>query len=223
MVNIIKLQLVRVVSETKRQSIRDQTMRHYPRFAASILPALATLAIMPQTVLAEKSASSYLKQGNTHKEQGEFEEAIKDLNQAIKINPDFGKAYLNRGIAHYKKGNLNEAINDLQQAKEIFVQQGKLKTPSYQYTEITLTKLYYNLGVESAQKREFEEAIKNYNQAIIMDPDYAAAYANRGMAYHHQKNSAKAIDDLKKAASLYQKQNKIRIYQQIQKTLEQLQ
>ncbi|PSO46921.1 MAG: hypothetical protein BRC33_14055 [Cyanobacteria bacterium SW_9_44_58] len=178
---------------------------------------------MPQTALAEKSASSYLEQGNTHKEQGEFKEAIKDLNQAIEINPDFGKAYLNRGIAHYKQGNFNGAINDLQKAKEIFLQQEKGQTASYQYTEIILTKLYYNMGVESAKERNFEEAIKNYNQAIIMNSNYAAAYANRGIAYHHQKNSAKAIDDLKMAANLYQKQDKITIYQQIQKTLEQLQ
>jgi len=51
-------------------------------------------------------------------------------------------------------------------------------------------------------KGGYDRAIEDYNQAIKLKPNFAAAYADRGMAYHGQEKSAFAIQDLEKAVSL---------------------
>jgi tetratricopeptide (TPR) repeat protein len=42
---------------------------------------------------------------------------------------------------------------------------------------------YYNRGLAYRNKGDYDRAIADYNQAIRLDPKYAAAYNNRGRAY----------------------------------------
>jgi len=43
--------------------------------------------------------------------------------------------------------------------------------------------VYNNRGMAYAHERQYEQAIKDYSQAIKLKPDYAAAYLNRGNTY----------------------------------------
>ena len=49
--------------------------------------------------------------------------------------------------------------------------------------------LAYSDGFDSAEQGLYAEAISHYDKAIQLDPDYADAYNNRGIAYrelgHH--------------------------------------
>jgi len=57
-------------------------------------------------------------------EQLDIQGAIADLDQAIKLNPNYAEAYGHRGLVHYVLGNKQEAIKDLQKAVELFEKQG---------------------------------------------------------------------------------------------------
>jgi tetratricopeptide (TPR) repeat protein len=46
---------------------------------------------------------------------------------------------------------------------------------------------------------QFEKAIQDYNQAIELDPEYAHAFNNRGLAYADLKQFEKAIQDYNQA------------------------
>ena len=48
----------------------------------------------------------------------------------------------------------------------------------------------------------YREAITSYDKAIQLDPKYANAYNNRGLAYYHNKAYDKAIADFNKAIEL---------------------
>ena len=72
-----------------------------------------------------------------------------------------------------------------------------------------------------AEKGEKELALKDYNQAILLDPKFAEAYANRGIVYAQMNNSQQAIQDLKTAAKLFYEQGHP-AYQQILELLKQL-
>jgi tetratricopeptide (TPR) repeat protein len=161
----------------------------YSQSAASLFIAMATLIINPATILAKPSASDYLEKADTHTQTGEYQEAIKYLEQV----------------------------------KTIWQKQEKTETVNYQQLQTELTIIYYQAGVNYAQDKQFQQAIEHYNKAIAVIPDYAAAYANRGMAHYHQNDSERAIQDLEKATNLYQQQGKPEISQQIKQRLNKLQ
>jgi len=50
---------------------------------------------------------------------GEYEEAIVELNKAIELNPEYADAYYNRGIAFDKSGEVAQAISDYEKCIEL--------------------------------------------------------------------------------------------------------
>ena len=53
----------------------------------------------------------------------DFDSAIVDYTQAIRLNSDYTEAYAHRGIAKAELGNIDEARSDLQTALELAEQQ----------------------------------------------------------------------------------------------------
>ena len=65
------------------------------------------------------------------KNLGKYEEAIKDYDKAIELDPDYSDAYNNRGLAKYYLDKYGEAIKDFNKVIEL--------TPNY-------TNAYYDRG-----------------------------------------------------------------------------
>ncbi|MEJ1937833.1 DnaJ domain-containing protein, partial [Nostoc sp. NIES-2111] len=61
---------------------------------------------------------------------------------------------------------------------------------------------YYNWGVESVAKKEYEEAIAYFTQAIRLNPNYVEAYKYRGLVCSQLGYEYRATADLNKAAQL---------------------
>lgn len=57
-------------------------------------------------------AAAHLERGNVYALKGDYDRAIADYSQAIKLDPTYAKAYYNRGLANQRKGNFNRAIAD---------------------------------------------------------------------------------------------------------------
>jgi len=111
----------------------------------------------------EKLAEAFNTRGIGYRLKGEYDRAIQDYNQAIRINAKFSTAYNNRAIAYDTKGDYDRAIADYEQAI-------KLK-PS--------AETYFNRGNAHLGKSHYDHAIDDYNQAIKLKPDFAAAFDNR--------------------------------------------
>ncbi|MBD2343721.1 J domain-containing protein [Anabaena subtropica] len=61
---------------------------------------------------------------------------------------------------------------------------------------------FYNWGVESVEKEEYQEAIAYFTQAIRLNPGYVEAYKYRGLVCSQLGYEYRAASDLNKAAQL---------------------
>ncbi len=76
------------------------------------------------TVVAQDKSKDFLNQGLAKFNKGDYEGAIKDYDEAIRLQPDYADAYYNRGNAKRALGDNQGAIQDYQDATK-HQQQGK--------------------------------------------------------------------------------------------------
>ncbi len=60
-------------------------------------------------------------------EIGNYDQAIKDFSQVIRLNSNNAKAYYNRGVILHKLQDLPAAIADFSKSANLFFEQGKIK------------------------------------------------------------------------------------------------
>lgn len=78
------------------------------------------LLLLPLVLLAFLVASCgspaepYYSEGKAHHEKGEYEEAIEDFTEAIRLDPNHAGAYCMRGVAHYEMGEYRGGHRRLQ-------------------------------------------------------------------------------------------------------------
>jgi tetratricopeptide (TPR) repeat protein len=60
----------------------------------------------------------------------------------------------------------------------------------------------FNKGIDFAVREDWDTAIACFTEAIRINPDYAKAYYNRGVAYEELGEKAKAATDFAKAKEL---------------------
>jgi len=128
----------------------------------------------------QQRADVLFNQGFEKGERGDYDGAIADYTEAIRLNPNYAMAYNNRGFAYFHKGDYDRAIVDFTQAIRI--------DPNYAMA-------YNNRGFAYNRKGDYDRAIANYTQALRIDPNYALAYRNRGISYHNKGDYDLAIAD----------------------------
>ena len=61
---------------------------------------------------------------------------------------------------------------------------------------------WFEKGYQHSLNNEHDSAIEAYTKAIALDPNYADAYTNRGIAYALSGNMGRAISDLQRACDM---------------------
>ena len=64
-------------------------------------------------------AKSYCERGIAYYKKREYDKAIADYSEAIKLKPDYAEAYSNRAKAYLKKADFDRAIVDYTKAIEL--------------------------------------------------------------------------------------------------------
>jgi len=120
-------------------------------------------------------------------EERDYQKAIDNFNEAIKLDPLYATAYGNRGIVYSKLGEYQKAIEDYNKAIEIY--------PNY-------TKAYFNRGSTYVKLEDYQQALKDYNKAIALNPEDPYIYVLRAFIYSHLGDIKKECADHIKACEL---------------------
>lgn len=128
-----------------------------------------------------------LNVGNAWQSEGNFDRAIAEYNEAIRLDPDYAGAYYNRGAARYAKKEYDKAIEDFSTAIRI--------NPKFTFP-------YAGRGRAWQDLRKYELALLDYDEAIQLDPHDALNYANRGYVWHAKLEYDEAIADYSEALRL---------------------
>ncbi len=170
--------------------------------------------------MIKKDAEYYFNQGNLKASLKQYEEAIEDFDEAIKLDPEYADAYNNRGNLKASLKQYEEAIEDFNKAikldpeYEYYFKRGNLKDSLKQYEEAIedfdeaikldpeCAEAYNDRGKSKFGLKQYKEAIEDFNKAIKLDPEYAGAYNNRGNLKAILKQYKEAIEDFNKAIKL---------------------
>jgi tetratricopeptide (TPR) repeat protein len=118
--------------------------------------------------------------------RGEADIAIKDFNEALRLDPS-AVVYSARGNAWSDKKDYDMAIADYNEAIRLDPKKWSV---------------YYNRGNAWSDKKDYDMAIADYNEAIRLDPKFVTAHYNRAIALGKKKNYDKAIADYDEAIRL---------------------
>jgi tetratricopeptide (TPR) repeat protein len=63
--------------------------------------------------------AAYCNRGSAYLEKKDYDRAIADYDQAVKLDPNDAAAYLGRGSAYLKKGDYDSAYADMEKVLQI--------------------------------------------------------------------------------------------------------
>ena len=95
-------------------------------------------------------------QGRLNEEENYYNRAIMEINEAIKLNPDFAEAYLARGMVYYNQGDYARAIEDLTHAIQL---------------DSDNSEAYINRGEVYSTQEDYVRAAEDFRRAMQLDPN----------------------------------------------------
>jgi tetratricopeptide (TPR) repeat protein len=154
------------------------------------------------TSAEREEAQAALERGIKHHENKDYDQAIKEFNEAIRLNPKNAVAYAYRGDVYRMKSQNDLAIKEFNEAIRLdpknvdaYSCRGDVYRMTGQYDQAIsdcteAIKLdpynafaYANRGEAYRKKERYDQAIKDFNEAIRFNPNNAMSYAGRGDAY----------------------------------------
>ena len=115
-----------------------------------------------KSIDAYPTAEAHTFLGWTYSFKGLTDEAIEECLEAIKVDPDFGNPYNDIGAYLIEQGNLHAAVTWLERA---------MSAPRYECYFYP----HYNLGRVFEKLGRNREALREYKQAVDLNPGYAIA------------------------------------------------
>ena len=120
------------------------------------------IAAYKRSIELYPTAEAHTFLGWAYSFQGRIDEAIKECETAIQIDPDFGNPYNDIGVYLIEKGEYDEAIPWLEKAMV-----AKRYEPRH-YPHM-------NMGRVLVRKGRYQEAIKQLKKTLAIEPNYPAA------------------------------------------------
>ena len=171
-------------------------------------------AVREGEATASSDPAFYLVRSVRRYSRGDFDQAIRDCDEAIRLEPGKALAYGHRGKAWAGKGDTDRALADYEAAigidpnnpdllrdhGNLWRQLGDLDRALAAFDHairlgFSDASAYNQRGQVWLQKGRHERAIADFNQALKIDPSLVSALINRGIAWRSKGALDRAIAD----------------------------
>ncbi len=172
--------------------------------------------------LALMSAFIHFQRGLAFYDKNNYQKAIADFSEAIRLNPLDGSPYIGRGASYSVLQDFKKAIVDFDEALKL--------APKQAFTHMQRGMAYHQTGdadraladytaaheltpkdpsplvnrgiIYYTKKGKFDAAIDDFNEALRLNPKEINALINRGVTYRQKNDPDAAIGDFGKAIDL---------------------
>ena len=209
-----------------------------------IMPAILTFAILSYSYSEayadgvslfssliksdQKNAFAYSERGRIYLSKKDYDPALSDFDNSIRISPTYSHAYFHKGTLFNSTNNpvkaeqsfstalkydtLYPEINSLHEHAYYNFSSVELNLKKYEDAIILLNKginkypangsLHNNLGLAYYNTAKYDSALYEYNRAINTEQNNPSYYNNRGLTEYHLNNTTGAIADFSRALDL---------------------
>ena len=115
-------------------------------------------------------ASAYNNRGSAWFGKGDFDRAIADYNESIRLAPKWALPYNNRGVAWNGKGEFDRAIADYDASLALLAARGSGGA-----------EFYFGRGIAYARLGRADLAEPDFRRAVALEPDIEARMAKIGL------------------------------------------
>ena len=127
----------------------------------------ACMIIIESTDVPLARARAFNNRASAYSAKGDFERAIQDYDEAIRLNPKDASFFNNRGLVYKAKGDLGRSLQSYDEAIRL--------NPQYAIALDNRANAYLARG-------DVERAIQDYDEAIRVNPQDAGFFNNRCLA-----------------------------------------
>jgi tetratricopeptide (TPR) repeat protein len=169
----------------------------------------------------KKTAETLVATGWDFHKAGQYDRAIINYDEAIRLNPKDARAFYYRGRAYNTKENFDLAIVNFSDAIRLdpkdarcFGWRGRAYVMKGHYDQAIAdcdeaiklnskdASSFVWRGKAYVVKGQHDRAISDYDEAIRLDPKDAVAFWSRSLAYYHKGDHDRAIADCNEAIRL---------------------
>ncbi len=156
--------------------------------AGSVVPLAEADAFFSQQIkVNSKSAFAFLMRGVVRNENDDFDHAVADVDEALKLDPKYVPALMERAYLWQWRNHLDLAVADVSKAIELDPRN------SYAFVE---------RGIFEYNRNEYDKALRDFQAAIDTGSRTAVIYIARGMILLNKHDPAKAFAELKRAQEI---------------------
>jgi serine/threonine protein kinase/tetratricopeptide (TPR) repeat protein len=156
-------------------------------FVAACITALSLLGVIVWKATNTMLSTTYDARGASHYLNGEYDLAISDYTEAIRLDSKNAQALLFRGSAWYDKGDKDKALADFDEAIRL---------------DPKLAGAFVGKGMVWYDKGDKDKALADFDEAIRLDPKFAGAFVGKGMVWYDKGDKDKALADFDEAIRL---------------------
>lgn len=137
----------------------------------------------------KNNAEAHNLLGLIYMSQSQFDKAAEQLRDAVRINPYFTDAHNQLGVCYRETKEYDKALKEF----EIALNDKNFKTPE---------KVFLNLGNLYVDQGVMSEAVRSFQRAVEVNPNYVLGYLALGGAYQKIGKPEQAAGQFRKVMAL---------------------